>query len=57
MKIMENAGTRQFRKDLTRIGSVLSILSVSLEKRLRMRPRGVVSKKDIGAFRIDMKRF
>lgn len=31
------------------IGNTLSITSTSFEKRLRMRPSGVVSKKDIGS--------
>ena len=57
MKRIEKAGTIQFRNALTPNGIVLSMLSISLEKRLSMRPRGVVSKKDIGAFRIDMRRF
>ena len=37
------------RKSRMLDGTWRSMVSISLENRLRMRPRGVVSKKDIGA--------
>ena len=37
------------RKNRILSGILTSMVSMSLENRLRMRPRGVVSKKDIGA--------
>ena len=40
------------RKERTERGRVSSMILTSLEKRLRMRPRGVVSKKDMGERRM-----
>ena len=39
------------RKKLNVLGSISSMILISLENRLTIRPSGVVSKKDIGAWR------
>lgn len=48
--IVETSGANVIRKFCANCGMLESTMSMSLENRLMMRPRGVVSKKDIGHF-------
>jgi len=46
--IVETSGANVRRKFCANCGMFVSTMSMSLEKRLTIRPRGVVSKKDMG---------
>ena len=54
-KTVENALNRQVQNDLKDSGIPCSVASMSLEKRLMIRPDGVVSKKPRVDFRIEFK--